>query len=57
VKADLMAHPSGESGTGDLRVAFDRRVRLEFQGAELSSDVGLLAFRELGDVLGLSVLA
>jgi len=52
-----MAHPSGESGTGDLRVAFDRRVRLEFQGAELSSDVGLLAFRELGDVLGLSVLA
>ena len=52
-----MAHPSGESGTGDLRVAFDRRVRLEFQRAELSSDGGLFAFRELGDVLGLSVLA
>jgi hypothetical protein len=57
VKADLMAHPSGESGTGDLRVDFDRRVRLEFQRAEMSSDGGPLAFRELGDVLGLSVLA
>ena len=52
-----MAHPSGESGTGDLRVDFDRRVRLEFRGAELSSDGGLLAFRELDDALGLSVLA
>ena len=52
-----MACPSGESGTGDLRVDFDRRLRLEFQRAELSSNGGLLAFRELGDVQGLSVLA
>ena len=52
-----MTHLSGESGTGDLRVDFDRRVRLEFRGAQLSSDGGLLAFRELDDALGLSALA
>ena len=39
------------AGTG-LRVASDRRVRLEF-----TSDAGLLAFRELDDALGLTGLA
>jgi len=43
-------------GTG-LRVAFDRRVRLEFHGATVTSDAGLLAFRELDDALGLTGLA
>ncbi|AMY69046.1 transposase IS4 family protein [Frigidibacter mobilis] len=39
------------------RVDFDRRVRLEFRGAQISSDGGLLVMRELDDVLGLSNLA
>src|SRR3546814_13671449 len=39
------------------RVDFERRVRLEFRGAQISSDVGLLVMRELDDVLGLSNLA
>src|SRR5437667_11385946 len=43
-------------GTG-LRVAFDRRVRLEFRGATVTSGAGLLAFRELDDALGLTGLA
>jgi len=43
-------------GSGD-RVDFDRRVRLDFQGAQLSSDGGLLVARELDDALGLSGLA
>ena len=52
-----MDHPEGAGETGDGRLGFDRRVRLEFRGTQLSSDGGLLVMRELDDVLGLSDLA
>jgi hypothetical protein len=52
-----MEHPEGASETGDGRLGFERRVRLEFRGTQLSSDGGLLAVRELDDALGLSDLA
>lgn len=52
-----MDHPEGAGKTDDARLGFDRRVRLEFQGAKLSSDGGLLVMRELDDALGLSDLA
>ena len=52
-----MDHPEGASEIGDGRLGFDRRVRLEFRGTQLSSDGGLLVMRELDDVLGLSDLA
>jgi len=52
-----MDDPEGASETGDGRLGFDRRVRLEFRGTQLSSDGGLLVMRELDDVLGLSDLA
>jgi hypothetical protein len=41
----------------DLRLDFDRRVRLESRGTLLSSDGGLLMVRELDETLGLSDLA
>ena len=43
-----------ERGKWALRVKFNGKLKLEFHGATISSDAGVLVYRELDEAFGLT---
>ena len=47
----------GESKKDALRVNFNKKLKLKFHGVKVTSNAGLLAYREIDDVFGLTDMA
>ena len=43
-----------ETNWGDIRIGFDRRLKLQCHGSRITCDARLLPFRDIDDVLGLA---
>ena len=44
----------GDAKNDDLRVSFDSHLRVKFIGSKVTTDAGLLAYREIDETLGLT---
>src|SRR2546426_2413649 len=49
-------HPVGDATSGPARLSFNPQLRVEFRGATVPSDAGLLLAREMDEQLGLGAL-
>src|SRR6266851_1006374 len=49
-------HPVGDATSGPIRLSFNPQLRVEFRGATVTSDAGLLLPRALDERLGLDAL-
>ncbi len=56
-RGEKQAKSTGESKKPAISVQFDARVKLVFHGTKVTSDAGLLAYRELDDALNLTSMA
>lgn len=50
----IRENPMGETRKDALGLDFDRKLKLEFHGTKVTSDAGLLSYRELNEALGLT---
>jgi hypothetical protein len=53
----MRENPMGAPKNGAIRLQFDRHLRLEFRGAKITTDAGLLAVRELDEMTQVSRFA